>query len=206
MFKKFNAVLWQNGVYFMLNNYQLEICLDRFWKLTTPQCTHMELHFIVVSYCHRKSMFSGRWDVSRAADLLYSGTLAAVINLENVSTEPTDSYDKGCWTEQSKVSSLEFNEMFDTRWELDLMFCQSRPVNKTCALHQNQNNKKPHQWTKLEHCTRGIPFKDWEMWWIERYRQFQTYIPHPVVTTTSKYKATHKARGEQNIFECTYKY
>ena len=32
-----------------------------------------------------------------------------------------------------------------------------------------------------------------------------TYIPHPVVTTSTKYKATYKARGEQHIFECTYK-
>ena len=183
LFNKLYAVLWQNGVYFMLNNYQLEICLERFWKLTTPQCTHMEeeLQFIVVSYCHRKSMFSGRWDVSRAADLLYSGTLAAVINLENVSTEPTDSYDKGCWMEQSKISSLK---------------CSTREENLIGCF------AKADQWAKHVHCTRKIPFKDLEM--MGRCWQLQTYIPHPVVTTTSKYKATHKARIEQNIFECTY--
>ena len=54
-----------------------------------------ELHFVVVGYCHIKSVFSG-WDVSCAADMFYSGILAAVINMENASTEPTDCYDKGC--------------------------------------------------------------------------------------------------------------
>ena len=34
-----------------------------------------ELHFVVVGYCHIKSVFSG-WDVSCAADILYSGMLS----------------------------------------------------------------------------------------------------------------------------------
>ena len=72
------------------------------------------------------------------------------------------------------------------------------------AKAKDQNHKKTNQCTKHVQCAREIPLKDWETWWMGRYWQFQTYIPHPVVTTTTKYKATHKARGEQNIFECTY--